>query len=559
MVALVCHTIVVSALQVTAKLPPVPKEVVARWVPQDPGKPYPFSGYCAHPQSQQHTVTSDLSDEEKQVLSGAELVGLQVAFRHGARVPIGFDGEQTCFNVQNYSVHFSCGIQNSIQLRAPDGFGSTGPTLKMLPEYPISIGKCGTGRLQDEAPLQFKALAQALRSHYDFEKIGIGIETSRFRSDDASRTQGSMYFLVSALFPDARDVKLHVFPSAEDAWSANANCPEVNKEWAPIADTADLPEVPGPWNTHMAGLWRDTAGTIFKPISHKDCLMEAACTPVPLPGGFTKELFHWALNTSLKRNIWKWTAKPEITSVLVAPALFDLQDMLKLQTELTGPKLQLWATHDTVIISLMVSLGVWDERWPMYAETLILEAYKGKQDFFRILRAGKPLVLPGCNHTICPVDVFRKLGRQELRDPVKWQERCKPEHPHMIPVEASLGMTPTKPWARETAYVSAVAEMSQSIDAAKEETTRKQSRLSDEAAAAAGQKTARADFERAMITPITVAAEVATVKASTAVAVVVVSAVLSSLLTMYVHRRGTGRAHVGNDSLGNVGVSLLSS
>lgn len=536
----------------------IPKEEVATWISNYHHKNAAYSGYCAHPPVQERTVTSPLTEEEKRVLGNAELVGLQVAFRHGARVPCAFEGAARCFNIENFTLEFDCGIQNRIELKTKSGFGSSG-RLNLEPVYPLSIGKCGTGRLQNEAPLQFQAVAKSLKTNYDFEKLGITVETSHCRSDDTPRTQGSMYFLLSALFPEARDIKLRVFPAEADGWSASAECPEVQKEWAPLEAAADLPVVPGPWHSRMAGKWRDAAGTVFRPISHKDCLTEVACTPLPLPGGFTKKLFRWALKKSLQRNKLKWAGHPEITSVLVAPALFDLQDMLKLQTQRRGPKLALWATHDTAIIGLMVSLGMWDGRWPVYAETLVMESYASIDDdgvtqtFFRMILRGHPLKLPGCNSTICPAKFFQTLGRQELRERTEWQKRCKPQHPHVNPVDfAMLGMTPTKPKARETVYVDYdTTAMTDELKDTKA-TNVEQLQRSKDAAETLGEEDMITRPKDLIIQPNIFG----TTTETATVALVVMSSLLGSLVTVVI-QRCTRNPILGSDSLAQARERML--
>ena len=70
--------------------------------------------------------------------------------------------------VGNFSLDFSCGIHTSFQLMTNSSFYAKPLPLKMEPIYPPNDGKCGTGRLQDEASHQFAAFANALRDNYDF-------------------------------------------------------------------------------------------------------------------------------------------------------------------------------------------------------------------------------------------------------------------------------------------------------------------------------------------------------------------------------------------------------
>merc|ERR1719223_2172832 len=100
----------------------------------------------------------------------------------------------------------------------------------------------------------------------------------------------------------------------------------------------------------MAQLYSDVTRSVFRPITDKDCLVEAACTPHHLPEGFTQELFEWAMNKSIEAQRVKYSEKPQIAAALSAHALWDLQDRLQAQIEFSQPPLALYATHDTTIV-----------------------------------------------------------------------------------------------------------------------------------------------------------------------------------------------------------------
>jgi hypothetical protein len=246
-----------------------------------------------------------------------------------------------------------------------------------------------------------------------------------------------MYLLLSHLFPDAGVMKMHVMPQAVDHWTGHPDCPEMLKAQSALAQSAELPIIPGNPDNHdsmMSQLWTQVTGTIFRPISAKDCLTEAVCTPQPLPKGFTRELFDWAMYKSLKAQQMKYAAKPVVSKVLASRVLFDLQDTFRSQTDkdrqAPAAPLTLVSSHDTTLIQLLVAMDLWDGQWPTYAETIILEAYQatsaGKvENFFRLLRRGKPLEIPACGgSSICPADVLYKLGMPMLRDPDQMDMYC---------------------------------------------------------------------------------------------------------------------------------------
>eukprot|EP00930_Biecheleria_cincta_P088410 TRINITY_DN7763_c0_g1_i3.p1 TRINITY_DN7763_c0_g1~~TRINITY_DN7763_c0_g1_i3.p1 ORF type:complete len:495 (-),score=74.73 TRINITY_DN7763_c0_g1_i3:390-1874(-) len=403
--------------------PVVPREKVATWLSANPFSDEPFGGYCAHAPVQMLTVSSPLTSEEQLLLRGTKLVGLQVAFRHGARVMTKPSKVLQCFQVENYSMDFDCGIRRDSEYSA----GHDQRHLKIEEVFPRSTGHCGTGRLQNEAVAQFEALAKALQENYDFKALGINVSSTKFRSDESPRVVAFVYLLASSLFPTGRQIRLHETIQSQAGWGGSADCPRALKEMQQAKAHADTP-ISGP-PASFAKQWEEVAGTVFKPESFKDCLTQAACTPSSLPGGFTQQLFHWAINHSM--HAYRSKFRPETCAALVAPAIFELQDMLREQnSEPKVEKMVLYGTHDNALVCILLALGAWDGKWPTYAETLVLESYRHTASddgpaFVRLLRRGRPVSLPGCGgHTVCDVRDFQKLGPQKLRDPSAWHERC---------------------------------------------------------------------------------------------------------------------------------------
>jgi len=84
-----------------------------------------------------------------------------------------------------------------------------------------------------------------------------------------------------------------------------------------MGSAADVPVLPGlAAHDDYAWRWTNVTGTIFKPLAVKDCLTQAACTPLALPPGFTQDLFEWALNRSIEAQRRKFQSKPEASQVL---------------------------------------------------------------------------------------------------------------------------------------------------------------------------------------------------------------------------------------------------
>eukprot|EP00928_Gymnodinium_smaydae_P004610 TRINITY_DN11568_c0_g2_i2.p1 TRINITY_DN11568_c0_g2~~TRINITY_DN11568_c0_g2_i2.p1 ORF type:complete len:491 (-),score=72.02 TRINITY_DN11568_c0_g2_i2:160-1632(-) len=401
----------------------VPADIVASWLSSNPFSEEPLAGYCAHAPQQEHTLTSPLNADEIEALKGATLVGLQVVVRHGARVPTSTAKPKTCFAVENFSMDFDCGVRSSVEFSTSNNaYG-----LRMDLEYPTATWDCPFGALNQEAASQLAALANGLRKHYDFGALGIDVDSTVFKGDDKPRILNTIYFLAAALYPAAKSIKAHATPSSTSAWSLTADCPQAKKEFSRTKKLSDI-KIP-PNSSRFAAKWFQVAGTVFKPVGFKDCLMQAACTPKPLPDGFTPELFRWAAREAVRANVAKFVDYAESYDALVAPAIFELQDALRLQTSGTAAtKLYIYGSHDTAMIAIMVMLGIWDGVWPAYTETMVLEAYRAKTDtskqFFRLLRKGVPVRVPRCGGTVCHIDVLLSSGPQHLRQADAWEKRC---------------------------------------------------------------------------------------------------------------------------------------
>merc|ERR1719265_1651302 len=99
------------------------------------------------------------------------------------------------------------------------------------------------------------------------------------------------------MWASGNSLDLHMLPKDIDPWAGRPDCPAMLKTESDLGEVADLPDIPGPKaHDKMSRLYADVTGTYFHPISAKDCLTQAACTPEPLPPGFTRELFEWAMN-----------------------------------------------------------------------------------------------------------------------------------------------------------------------------------------------------------------------------------------------------------------------
>ncbi|XP_027718310.1 lysophosphatidic acid phosphatase type 6-like [Vombatus ursinus] len=94
--------------------------------------------------------------------------------------------------------------------------------------------------------------------------------------------------------------------------------------------------------------------------------------------------------------------------------LYTLQNnMLEAVNLSTAPrntrKLYLYATHDVTLMPLLITLGIFDHKWPPYAANLIMELYQHQESkdwFVRLSYNGKEQVVRGCPAGLCPLAEF---------------------------------------------------------------------------------------------------------------------------------------------------------
>ena len=63
-------------------------------------------------------------------------------------------------------------------------------------------------------------------------------------------------------------------------------------------------------------------------------------------------------------------------------------------------KLQLYACHDSMLLALLVTLGIFSGKWPPFAADLVFETYEDKagRRWVRVLYLGEPQKLAGAEH-----------------------------------------------------------------------------------------------------------------------------------------------------------------
>jgi ubiquitin-like domain-containing CTD phosphatase 1 len=165
-----------------------------------------------------------------------------------------------------------------------------------------------------------------------------------------------------------------------------------------------------------------------------DCLMTTVCTGRDVPGGslqgdgavMTQALFDQAVNQStlslsmlylannsqyakLGTGNTAWHMRRFLESVLLN------QTALNSSTSTTPIKLAVFSGHDTTVMPLLAAIlgDNWDGLWASYASYVTVEVYASRAspansstDLFRIVYNGVPQLVPGCEDSLCSVDVL---------------------------------------------------------------------------------------------------------------------------------------------------------
>ena len=158
-----------------------------------------------------------------------------------------------------------------------------------------------------------------------------------------------------------------------------------------------------------------------------DCMLSTVCTDRQLPDGdaqvpMTDAIFNATLAQTTFTKTYKYLYNDSVWSKL-AQGNTAWHISSNLQQAFTSSasrasayKFLLYSAHDTTVMPLLATLlgDSWDGRWSPYAAMMTLELYQpsssssvGTQGtLFRMVYDGAPVLLPGCNDTLCDATVL---------------------------------------------------------------------------------------------------------------------------------------------------------
>ncbi|XP_075856162.1 lysophosphatidic acid phosphatase type 6 isoform X2 [Microcebus murinus] len=369
--------------------------------------------YCLH---QRRVTLAELRGADGQRLvdrSLLELKMVQVVFRHGARSPLKPlpQEEQVEWNPQLLEVP----PQTQIDYTVTNLAGGPKPYSPYDSLYHGTTLKGGmfAGQLTKVGMQQMFALGERLRKNY-VEKIPFLSPTFNpqevfVRSTNIYRNLESTRCLLAGLFQCQKEgpIIIHTDEASSEVLYPNyQNCWSLRQKTRGRKRTAYL----------QPGISED-----LKKV-HR------------LPSCPTLKRFAWlieqrAVDTAL---YVLQREDRESLQMAVGPFLHILEsNLLKAVDPATPPskirKLYLYAAHDVTLMPLLLTLGIFDHKWPPFAVDLTMELYQhqeSKEWFVQLYYHGEEQVPRGCPDGLCPLDKFLNAMSVYTLSPEKYHTLC---------------------------------------------------------------------------------------------------------------------------------------
>jgi len=359
----------------------------------------------------------------------SQLVHVTAVIRHGARVP--WSGDIQCW--ANYTETWNCD-KSTLTTAGMLEPHKTAPLLLLDKRYNAlkdsednlqnSLqGSCQEGQMIAQGVAQQVTNGDILRAAYwDTEHRQQRLwededkpwETVYYRSDDEERTVASGQTLLSSMFSDELDdlshaprIAVHTADYWRDIVAPNEGlCPRLTE----LRERAMGSEEYRQFNTSIESrvLRNFLANELDMPWRGAgiDCLMTTMCTDRDLPpqiddfqeGDENTKYFpkdDMDYGTNLFSRIYNFFVTSYAIMAKHDNAAFSKLAMAPLWTEILDnvngaligqeqlccpvrktPKLALFSGHDTTLIPLLASIGVYDESWPPYASMMVLEIHQ---------------------------------------------------------------------------------------------------------------------------------------------------------------------------------------
>ncbi|CAE7924296.1 ppp1cc-b [Symbiodinium sp. KB8] len=336
-----------------------------------------------------------------------ELLQLQVIHRHGARslwAPLRCWAKSRNAPIERPPLR--CNLPVSISA------GGARPLTKRFDEP----GGCGLGSLLDEAPEQFKNLAWSLNASYQHTALWKQLNPTNHSvylyACDNERNLASADLLATQLFAGSRadvPVPVHTSSGKDDPFQLSGYVDKSPCDGSPVQAIQEI-QADKDYQA-FASAWLQHANVSWHHMNY-DCILTTRCAGLTLPVAIDDELADEAL-------YWGWRQQMAAvrttnwTSLVASRALDALRDQLMMASH--GRKLVMWSTHDSTMMYLLNALEGFDDRWPGYASSVLLELYAGPggERMLRAVRDGEPMTLGVCGEVLCPLSRFVQLAGKD--------------------------------------------------------------------------------------------------------------------------------------------------
>ena len=292
-------------------------------------------------------------------------------------------------------------------------------------------------------------LGQWIREEFDgFLSEEYKAEEVRVLSDDTDRTIMSAQSVLAGLFPPKgrqvwhegfnwQPVPVHSVPREINRWiGEHQPCERIEQLEKELQESSYMQDTVFGANKDLFAYLSRYSGRNISNVNELAALYDTlqvdyiynkslpAWTESVFPGGKFEQLSRLSFTAD--------TFNDELKRLKAGPFFSELLSHYNLQERGSADKLSkvmMYSTHDTNLVRIMNSLGVYNNQPPPYASMLIFSLHK-EDDQFKVsisLRNNTnsppyPLTLPGCDQD-CQLKDFRKLTMDVTPD--NWDLECK--------------------------------------------------------------------------------------------------------------------------------------
>lgn len=395
--------------------------------------------YCLHQRRVALAEPGGADDQNPVDRSLLELKMVQVVFRHGARSPLKPlpQEDQVEWKPQLLEVP----PQTQLDYTVTNLAGGPKPHSPFDSQYHETTLKGGmfAGQLTKVGMEQMFALGERLRKNYvedipflspNFNPLEVFI-----RSTNIYRNLESTRCLLAGLFQRQKEgpIVIHTDEASSEVLYPNYQyCWNLRKRTRGRRQAASLQ----PGISEDLKKVKEAMGIASSDEVDFLVLLDnmAAEQVHNLPSCPTLKRFAWmieqrAVDTAMY--ILQWEDR-EGLQMAVGPFLHILEsNLLKAVDPATPPsktrKLYLYAAHDVTLMPLLMTLGIFDHKWPPFAVDLTVELYQhreSKEWFVQLYYRGKEQVPKGCSGRLCPLDQFLNTISVYTLNPEKYHMLC---------------------------------------------------------------------------------------------------------------------------------------